>query len=109
MNKCRALTPELFMAELALTQDAVLIDVRTPGELSEEHRLSGALHMDFLDTDFDDQILDLDPFAPCYLYCDTGKRSALACERLLERGFMVISYLRGGKIAWNEVFTGQDM
>ena len=104
MTDSRALSPDLFMAELALTHDAILIDVRTLREVDESAPLDGAIHLDFLNDEFEYGIDELDPDRPCYVYCDTGKRSAMACTRLRESGFMVTSYLEGGKNALDATF-----
>jgi len=104
MTNLRALPPELFMAELALTQGAILLDVRTQQELKQTAPLDGAIHLDFLTDEFDHGIAALDIYQPCYVYCDTGKRSAMACARIMEAGFMVTCYLEGGKNALDKTF-----
>lgn len=104
MANPRALSPELFMAELALTHGATLIDVRTRQEVAQRAPLDGAIQLDYLTDEFDQAIAGLDPHTPCYVYCDTGKRSAMACTRLHESGFMVTCYLEGGKNALDATF-----
>lgn len=92
------------MAELALTHDAILIDVRTPQEISQFAPLDGAIHLNFLTDEFDRGITELNTERPCYVYCDTGKRSAMACTRLRDAGFLVTCYLEGGKNALDATF-----
>jgi rhodanese-related sulfurtransferase len=95
----RALTPELFMVELALTNDTVLIDLRTEREIKKDRMLEGAIHLDYLMDDFDDAIAEMDKRRPYFLYDDGGKRAALAASKMSRRGFMQIAYLQGGKQA----------
>jgi len=104
MQLCRDLSPELFMAELALTSDAILIDVRTTQEVAENGMIEGAVHYDFLDGTFEEQLLDLDRFLFYFLYDQLGKRSRMACELMAERGFLHACYLVGGKAAWDTIF-----
>lgn len=92
----RSITPDLFLAELALTHDAIALDVRTDEELQMQGALEGSLHLDYLDTQFETAIESLDRLVPYYLYCDTGKRSRLACELMASKGFMLVAWLEGG-------------
>lgn len=95
----RSIPPDLFLAELALTHDAIPLDVRTGEEIKTRGTLDGAVHLDYLDTRFESAIESLDRLVPYYLYCDTGKRSRLACELMASRGFMLVAWLEGGLLA----------
>jgi rhodanese-related sulfurtransferase len=39
---------------------------------------------------------------PLLLVCRSGRRSGLACQALIARGFPAVTNLAGGMIAWNE-------
>lgn len=105
MQHCRNLSPELFMAELALTAGAVLVDVRTEQELSGDPAIPGAIHKDFLEPAFEGWLEEIDKFQAYFLYDQSGKRGRMACEMMTERGFLHASYLEGGKAAWNPIFN----
>ncbi len=93
---CRSLSPELFLVEIALTSDAVLFDVRTQEERRNTPGLDGALSLDILADQFEERLSNWDKHRPYFLYCDTGKRSRMACEIMVEQGFVHLSYLAGG-------------
>src|SRR5713226_212322 len=46
---------------------------------------------------------ELDPQAPCVLYCLSGARSAQGCAYLAQRGFQRLYHLDGGIAAWAKV------
>ncbi|WP_400190815.1 rhodanese-like domain-containing protein [Hymenobacter sp. B81] len=64
----------------------VLLDVRTPAEFSTGH-LRGARNLNFLSTDFTDQVARLDPNATYVLYCASGNRSGKAAALMQQNGF----------------------
>lgn len=78
------LSPEEYLQQK--TDDAVLIDVRTPEEFSQGH-LQGARNIDLVA--FDPQVLtqSLDPNRSYYLYCRSGHRSGLGTRILRELGY----------------------
>jgi rhodanese-related sulfurtransferase len=96
MGPYRALPAELFMVELALTSDALLIDLRTDREIKKEQPMEGAIHLDYLSNEFDEALKDMDKMRPYFLYDDGGKRAALAASKMARQGFMQIAYLQGG-------------
>lgn len=81
------------------SQQAVLIDVREPGEFEAE-RIPGALLFPL--SGFDPGCLPLDGSKRIILQCGTGRRSAQAAQRLLEAGCEEASHLAGGLKAWKE-------
>lgn len=92
----RSITPDLFLAELALTHDAIALDVRTAEEVRNLGTIKNATHLDYLDTAFEEHVDALDRLVPYYILCDTGKRSRLACELMASKGFMLVAWLEGG-------------
>lgn len=84
---------------LLRSRQAVLIDVREPGEFEAE-RIPGALLFPL--SGFDPDSLPLDGSKRVILQCGTGRRSAQAAQRLLEGGSDEVSHLAGGIKAWKE-------
>lgn len=95
----RSVNPELLYSEGRLPLDAVLLDVRTPQECLDDPGPEGARCLDFLDTGFERQLEGLDRLVPYFLFCDTGKRSRMACEWMAARGFTLVAWIEGGKPA----------
>ena len=65
--------------------DAIVIDVRTLEEFVNGH-VVGAMHIDFLRSDFEKEVGKLDRRKHYYLYCASGNRSGKALQYLLARG-----------------------
>ena len=89
-----------------LDGDAVLVDVRTPGEYEQGH-LENALNVDFLDAEFTSRMQEFKPSQTIYVYCKVGGRSAKAASLLDSLGFKKVVDLTGGydayKLAQNPV------
>jgi rhodanese-related sulfurtransferase len=66
--------------------ERTVIDVRTAEEFATGH-VAGALNIDVEAADFDARIATLDPTAPYLVYCRSGRRSAIAGDRLVKAGF----------------------
>jgi phage shock protein E len=66
---------------------SAVIDVRTPGEVTESGALEGALLYDWQGPDFSSQISTLDPAANYFIYCRSGNRAGQAIEWLQQNGF----------------------
>jgi phage shock protein E len=79
------LTPPQAQQQLA-QPGTVLLDVRTPAEFAAGH-LRGARNVNFLSTDFADQVAKLDPNATYVLYCKSGNRATQAGTLMLQKGF----------------------
>ena len=84
----RSLPADLFMVELALTSDAVLIDLRTPQEIRKDKLMDQAMNIDYLSDTFDDEIETLDRLRPYFLYDDGGKRAPLAASLMVQSIFL---------------------
>ena len=84
----------------ALLQGAAppqLIDVRSAAETARGV-IEGALHIEL--SALPARVSELDPGAPCVLYCLSGARSAQGCAFLAQRGFRRLYHLDGGISAW---------
>ena len=93
----RSIVFEQFLQEWKNTDGAIALDVRTPKEIMSPGVLEGASQLDYLDPDFESAVESLDRLVPYYLFCDTGKRSRLACEFMASKGFILVTWLEGGR------------
>jgi phage shock protein E len=73
-------------AAVGMLAERTVIDVRTSAEYAEGH-VTGALNIDVEADSFDSQIAALPKDDPYLVYCHSGRRSALAAERLAAAGF----------------------
>lgn len=81
-------------------QDAVIVDVRTLEEI-KRGVIEKAIHLDVMETeDFIDQITNWDKDKKYFLYCQSGSRSAAACNLMKELGFKYTYNLQGGILNW---------
>lgn len=91
---------ELEAAEvhaLMRAHKAELIDVREPPEFEAE-RIPGALLFPL--SGFEAASLPVDPARRLILQCGTGRRSAMAAQKLFAAGFREATHLKGGITAW---------
>ncbi len=70
--------------------ERTIIDVRSPAEYAEAH-VVGAINIDVEGADFSDQIAELDVDEPYMVYCQSGRRSALAAGQMAEAGIKDIA------------------
>lgn len=75
-----------------VSDDARIIDVRTPAEYTEGH-LEGAELLDLTGGDFAAALPDLDPDDEYLVYCRSGNRSARAVEMMEDAGFSDVTDL----------------
>ena len=80
--------------------DLVVLDVRSPGELSAGS-IPGAVHVPV--ASLEARLSDLDPTAPTVVHCAGGYRSILAASYLTAHGFDDVSDLLGGYGAWADM------
>ena len=87
---------ELLITEFSQKDinNAILIDVRTPEEYQEGH-LEHAININWFDTDFQNQVEELDKKKTLYVYCKKGGRSAKAAHLLDSLGYEVFDLLGG--------------
>ncbi len=89
------------MAKLILDNPGVLLDIRTPEEVSKGF-LKNASFINFYDDDFLQKASWIKKNQPIYIYCHAGGRSSKAAEMLLELGFKEVYNLIGGYSKWIE-------
>ena len=92
------MTPQEFSK--AIAQPGVyLLDVRPLSDYEKTH-IKGAHHLDVTEVDFDEKAKAMLPKDETIaVYCNTGKRSALAQEKLENLGYKVIN-LDHGITSW---------
>lgn len=83
----------------ALGSGAILLDVRTPGEVAQG-RIVNSRNVDWNGPDRAKAFAELDPYQPVLLYCQAGGRSRQALEYLKSKGFKDVRHLEGGFSAW---------
>jgi len=81
--------------------DAVVLDVRTPGEFAEGH-IEGAINIDFTGDDFDAGIAKLDKSVPYVMHCASGGRSGKSLPKFESLGFKKIYHLNAGFSGWGD-------
>ena len=80
----------------------VLLDIRTPAEVEAGH-ISGASHLDFYNSAFEDDLKKLDRDKTYLIYCRSGNRTGQARAMMVGLGFSKVYDLNGGINAWNNL------
>jgi rhodanese-related sulfurtransferase len=81
--------------------DVILIDIRTPWELSEFWKIrENQLFIDFYSSDFKEKINKLDKNKKYIIYCWHWNRSKLARDYMKKLGFKYVKDLYGWIDAW---------
>jgi thioredoxin len=81
------------------SNQAQLIDVRTPEEFAKGH-LINALNFDWNGNEFDKQVSSLNKESSVFVYCLSGGRSSAAAAQLRQSGFKNVIELNGGIMKW---------
>ena len=91
-----------------LSEDTVIIDVRTPAEFASGH-LDGAVNIDVQSPDFAAQIMELDPSGEYFVYCRSGNRSGQAIAQMTQMGFDGNNLTNGGGVDEASTLSGVDI
>jgi len=82
--------------------NTVVLDVRTPREISEGYIPGTNCFIDIHDNTFEVSIDELDKSKNYLVYCRSGARSAMTCRVMYEKGFKGQLYnLAKGIIGWD--------
>jgi len=73
----------------------ILLDVRTPEEWNEGH-LENAIHINYYQDSFEDEIKKLDRDKSYFIYCKSGGRSGKTLHKFKEIGFVEAYNIEGG-------------
>ena len=82
-------------------EDALMVDVREPGEYGSGHIL-GAKNVPLARVEDGGADLAKRKERPLIVYCDTGNRSGKAISALKKHGFARVMNLSGGLGAWQQ-------
>ena len=77
----------------------VILDVRSEREFKAGH-LPGAINIDVNSSDFAKKVAELDKSKTYLVHCQSGRRSANACEKLGKAGFTSLFDLAPGFKGW---------
>jgi len=91
-----------------LSENTVIIDVRTPAEFASGH-LEGAVNIDVQSPDFAAQIMELDPSGEYFVYCRSGNRSGQAIAQMTQMGFDGNNLTNGGGVDQASKASGIDI
>ncbi len=80
--------------------NVVLIDVRTPGEVTSGYIPEANLFIDINGADFNKKIAELDTTKTYVVYCRSGARSGKASSYMVTNGFTDVYNLEGGILAY---------
>jgi rhodanese-related sulfurtransferase len=95
------LSPRDVVSKIESTTDLIVVDVRTPAEYNDGH-IEGAQLINWNDSQFENQINQLDKSKPIVVYCAVGGRSGKAYARLKTLGFKEVFDMKGGFDAWRK-------
>jgi rhodanese-related sulfurtransferase len=87
-----------FVQAFGHTNDAVMLDVRTPTEFAAGH-LDKAINVDYENASFESEIKKLDPAKTYFVYCRSGNRSGKSITIMRANGFQHIFELKGGIVS----------
>jgi len=94
------LNAQEFSEKITSTPDAVILDVRTPGEFSQGH-IQNAINISWNDPTFDGKINNIAKNAPIFIYCLSGSRSMSAANFMRNNGYEKVYELMGGIMKWS--------
>lgn len=87
--------------EKLMTQPGIeVIDVRTPGEVSETYITEADYFIDVNGASFTSNIEKLDKNKTYIVYCRSGARSSNAANYMIKNGFANVYNLSGGILGW---------
>lgn len=81
-------------------KDVVVIDVRTPEEIDDGYIKGTTLFADINSNDFEQKINALDKSKTYLIYCRSGRRSSIAGNIMVGKGFSKVYNLTGGISNW---------
>jgi len=84
------------------TKKSILIDLRTPDEISKKGKIKGAEEIDFLAKDSEALIDKLDKKKTYLIYCAGGGRSGECAELMQKKGFAKVINLEKGFDDWKK-------
>ncbi len=80
-------------------KDVVLLDLRTPGEYTEEH-IQGSVFAGYYLDDFNDKLSGMDKNKTYVLYCKAGRVCPKVIKQMKQLGFKEAHKIEGGIKEW---------
>lgn len=93
------LSPADFAKKLKAQPNALLLDVRSPGEFARG-ALPNAKNIDWNGPDFEWATSEFSKADPVFVYCLSGGRSASAAAQMRSLGFTKVYEMEGGLMKW---------
>lgn len=81
-------------------KNAIVIDVRTPGEVAEGYIDGATKFIDVNGANFEAEMAKLDKTVNYIVYCRSGGRSMNASNYMIQNGFTNVHNLQGGILGW---------
>lgn len=81
-------------------KNAIVIDVRTPGEVADGYIEGATKFIDVNGSSFETEMAKLDKSANYIVYCKSGGRSMNASNYMIQNGFTNVHNLQGGILGW---------
>lgn len=103
MTNYTNLEPLPFKIAIENTENAIILDVRTPKEVAEG-TIGCPMVIDYRMRDFSQKITSLDKNKTYFVYCKSGNRSSKTCMLMKNSGFKQVNNLLGGWNAWEATF-----
>ncbi|MDH5599517.1 MAG: rhodanese-like domain-containing protein [Cyclobacteriaceae bacterium] len=94
------LPPKKYQEKFINTEDKLIIDVRTPGEVANG-KIAGAVNINYNSPQFKNELAKLDKNKTYFIYCAVGGRSSGARRVMNQMGFNKVYDLQGGISAWS--------
>ena len=92
--------PQADLQKKLQEDNVVLIDVRTPTEISACYIPEAAHFININDADFETKIAELDTTKTYVMYCRSGARSGRAANFMASNGFTNVYNLEGGILGY---------
>ncbi len=86
---------------LMKSKESVVVDVRTPAEISDGYIKGASVFVDVNGADFLKQISKLDKNKTYLVYCRSGARSKNAGNTMIREGFKKVYSLQGGILGYD--------
>jgi len=99
-NTVRQVSVEEFTT-LVEARTNIVLDVRTTKEFKAGH-ISGAVNLDVNSPRFEKELGKLDKDKVYLVHCATGRRSAVACEKMQQAGFQHLVEMPAGFRGWEK-------
>jgi rhodanese-related sulfurtransferase len=99
VNKNLSNIDQVKFQTLVQDPNVVVLDVRTPSEVSQGYIPNATKFIDYTSSTFEGEITKLDKTKKYIVYCKSGGRSAGASEYMASKGFVVYNLL-GGISSW---------